>query len=54
MQCIKESSTLRLGTKEGKPCPRIVYRFGKQDGEIKSYLEFGRIIRSAVRKVEHG
>jgi len=36
MLCIKESSTLRVSSKGGKPSPRIVYRFGKQDEEIDS------------------
>jgi hypothetical protein len=35
MQGIKESSTLRVGLKGGKPSLRMVYRWGKQDGQIK-------------------
>jgi len=50
MQCIKESSTLRLGSKGDKPFPRVVFRFGKQDGEIRSYLKF----RGTVRRIESG
>jgi len=50
MQCIKESSTLRLGSKGDKPFPRIVYRFGKQDCEIRNYLKF----RGTVKKIECG
>jgi hypothetical protein len=38
MQDIKESSTLRVGPKGEKPSPRVVYHFGKQDGQIKKYL----------------
>ena len=30
MQCIKESSTLRVSPKKEKPSPRIVYRYGKE------------------------
>ena len=33
MQCIKESSTLRVSRKKGKMSPRIVFRNGKQDKE---------------------
>ena len=42
MQFIKGSSTLRIGKKFDKPAPRIVFRFGKEDGEIKAYLKFRR------------
>jgi hypothetical protein len=42
MQIIKGSSTLRIGKKFDKPAPRVVFRFGKQDGEIKAYLKFRR------------
>jgi hypothetical protein len=45
MQSIKEASTLRCSRKDKKPCPRIVFRQGKQDREIKSFLEFRRLIR---------
>lgn len=48
MQCIKESSTLRLGSKGDKPFPRIVYRFGRQDREINSYLK----VRGTIKKIE--
>ena len=34
MQLIKGSSTLRVSPKNDKPVPEVVYRFGKQDGEI--------------------
>ena len=44
MQGIKESSTLRIGPKGHKPRPRIIYRWGKQDGQIKKYLRERRKI----------
>jgi hypothetical protein len=47
MQCIKESSTLRLTSKKEKPTPRIVYRFGRQSGEINNFLK----MRSLVRQI---
>lgn len=49
MQCIKESSTLRLGCKGEKPFPRVVFRFAKQGGEIRNYLKF----RGTVQRIEH-
>ncbi|MGD0029584.1 MAG: hypothetical protein ABSC91_11660 [Candidatus Bathyarchaeia archaeon] len=50
MQDIKESSCLRIGKKkvEGKkekPSPRTVFKFGKQNNEIKNYLQFKRNLR---------
>jgi hypothetical protein len=44
MQVIKESSTLRVGPKFRKPSPRIVYRFGKQDRQIREFLEMRKTI----------
>jgi hypothetical protein len=38
MQGIKETSTLRIGKKDGKPSPRIVYCFGEKYKQIASYL----------------
>ena len=40
MQCIKQGSTLRVSRKRSKPSPRIVSRFGKQDSQIKEFLDF--------------
>jgi hypothetical protein len=45
MQGIKESSCLRIGRKMDKPVPRIVYRFGKEDNEIRNYLRIRRMCR---------
>jgi hypothetical protein len=38
MQCIKQSSTLRVSPKGQKPSPRVVYRYGKQNGQTRVYL----------------
>ena len=48
MQCIKESSTLRVSSKNGKPAPVIVYREGKQDGEIAIFLEWKALIQKIL------
>lgn len=45
MQIVKGSSTLRIGKKGDKPAPRIVFHWGKQDGEIRNYLKFRRLNR---------
>lgn len=41
-QCIKESSTFRIGRKGKKKAPRVVFRYGKQDNEIKDFLVYLR------------
>jgi hypothetical protein len=43
MQCIKESSTLRVSSKREKPSPRVVLHFGRQSGEIKNFLKMRRL-----------
>jgi hypothetical protein len=53
MQCIKESSTLRVSTKGEKPSPRIVFRFGKQDKQIKEFLLSRREIKRIIRTIQN-
>lgn len=54
MQAIKKACTLRVSekpTKNGvKPKPRIVYRFGGQNRQVKAYLQFKRQI---LRLLKH-
>jgi len=52
MQCIKRSSTLRISPKENKPAPRIVYRYGKQDKQIKKFLETRAFILKALESIK--
>lgn len=49
MQCIKESSTLRVSPKGDKPSPRIVFRYGCQDHQIKAFLKYRKLIKR-IRK----
>jgi hypothetical protein len=49
MQCIKESSTLRISTKRQKPSPRIVFRYSKEDHQIKHFLKDRDLIRNFAR-----
>ena len=42
---IKTVSCLRIGKKNKKSRPRTVFEFGKQDNEIKNYLQFRRNLR---------
>jgi hypothetical protein len=51
MQCIKMSSTLRVSSKRGKPSPRIVYRYGKQHGEIARFLRTRRQIKRMLNSI---
>jgi hypothetical protein len=51
MQCIKGSSTLRLSPKREKASPRIVFRFGKQDQQIKNYVGNRRLIKRIIKKL---
>jgi hypothetical protein len=48
MQCIKEASTLRLSRKGEKPSPRVVFRFGRQDGQIRVFLNSRKFIGRIV------
>jgi hypothetical protein len=43
MQCIKESSTLRISPKGNKKSPRIVFRYGSQNHEIKEFLKYRKL-----------
>ena len=45
MQCIKESSTLRVSSKKDKSSPRIVFRYSKQDNEIKNFLKYRKFVK---------
>ena len=45
MQCIKIGSTLRISSKGEKPPPRIVYREGDQDEQIREFLKFRNLIK---------
>jgi len=51
MQCIKGASTLRVSPKMDKPCPRVVYRHGKQDGQIAEFLCYRKLVSNIVREI---
>jgi len=50
MQCIKESSTLRMSSKKDKTSPRIVFRYGKQNVGIRNYIKYRCLINNIRRK----
>ena len=47
MQCRKGSSTLRVGPKGKKQPPKIIFQEGKQDEQIKEYLEIRDMIKQS-------
>lgn len=49
LQGRKRTSTLRLGNKGEKSPPIIIYRYGKQDKEIRDFLEERREIKQVYR-----
>lgn len=51
MQCIKETSTLRISKKDKKPIPKIVFRYGLQDKQIKKFLETRKLILNFLERV---
>jgi hypothetical protein len=54
MQCIKEGSTLRISPKMDKPSPKIVFRHGKQDKQVREFLSYRRLIKNIDRELRTG
>jgi hypothetical protein len=52
MQCIKKTSTVRISNKGNKPIPKIVFRFGNQNRQIKKFLETRTFILSFLEQQE--
>jgi len=52
MQLIKGTFTLRHGFKGKKSPPRIVYRYGSQDKQIKKFLDNRKFILDFFKKLE--
>jgi hypothetical protein len=50
MQDIKETSTVRISGKNKKPIPKILFRYGVQDKQIKKFLETRRLILNFLKK----
>lgn len=51
MQCIKEGSTLRISPKKDKPSPRIVFKCGSLDGQVKEFLNFRKQVKDIMRNM---
>jgi hypothetical protein len=54
MQLQKGTYTLRIGFKERKKPPRIIYRFGNQDKQIRKFLENRKFILDSLKKIREG
>lgn len=54
LQCRKSEPTLRVGPKGSKPSPRIVYRYGRQDDQIREFLLERRRIKRIMKKLAGG
>jgi hypothetical protein len=51
LQCIKQGSTLRVSPKKEKPAPRIVYRQGRRDEQVRDFLNYRKLLRSIQSRV---
>lgn len=49
MQCIKQTSTVRISRKGNKPVPRIVFRYGRQDRQVRKVLETRRFVLEGLK-----
>ncbi|MEM1540859.1 MAG: hypothetical protein QXJ07_05710 [Candidatus Bathyarchaeia archaeon] len=56
MQGVKGSATLRVSPKPSnphiKPSPRIVYRYGVLDKQVKEFLAFGKLVLNVLRRIK--
>jgi len=50
MQC-KQSSTLRVSPKKDKSSPRVVYRHGNQDGQIRGFLDYRQMMKGMIQNM---
>lgn len=53
MQCIKEGSTLRVSPKKDKPPPRIVFRHGEEDDQIREFLSHRKLVKNILRRLNN-
>jgi hypothetical protein len=53
MQCIKEASTLRVSPKHDKPSPRLVFRYGIEDKQIKEFLHYRNFVKKMMQNMKN-
>jgi hypothetical protein len=51
LQCIKGEFTLRVSSKGEKPSPKIVFRYGKNNKEIKEFLQYRQMEKNIIRNI---
>ena len=51
LQCIKQGSTLRVSPKKEKPAPRMVYRQGQQDEQVRDFLNCRKLLRTILSRI---
>ena len=47
----QEGFHIEVSPKGEKPSPRIVFGYGKQDEQIKSFLNYRQMIKNIARKI---
>jgi hypothetical protein len=52
LQCRKGKSTLRISPKGKKSSPRIVFRSGNEDKQIREFLSYRKFIKEGIRKMD--
>lgn len=52
MQCIKQTSTVRVSREWDKPIPKVVFRHGSQGRQIRNYLETRKFILEGLKRLE--
>jgi len=52
MQCIKGGSTLRISPKRDKGSPRIVFRHGRENGQVEGFLRFRQKVKNIIRRLK--
>ena len=53
LQCIKKGLTIRISVKGKKHPSKIVFRYGKQIGEIRNYLKYRELIKRTPTKCSY-
>jgi len=50
MQCVKGSDTLGVGKKGDKPKPKLMFKYGRLDGEVKAFIKKRKEVWNILRK----
>ena len=50
MQCIKRTSTVRISGKVNKPIPKIIFQYGKQNGQTRKFLVTRKFVLDFLKR----